>query len=323
MTNRRDFIKKTSLLGVGGLVGGSVSADVASVTPEMSAIKAVKKELGLQIYSLGKELYEDLPRRLKQLKDMGYIYLELCGYDQGKIRDIDMMEFKKIAEDNGLKITCSHVEPYIEGHRSPLLLDYKKEYLPQVLDYWKRAADDHAKIGCRFLIQATMPTIRSHERAYIVCDFINEAAKVVKQAGMQYAYHNHHMEFEHLVRPEDVCKNNDPWTIPGDQIYDIFLEKTDPAFVQFEMDVYWTIRGGNDPVEYMQKFADRIKVLHIKDTTILGQSGLLNFENIFNQMYANGIKDFFVEMEPLKNGATQYEGVKACADFLHNASYVK
>ena len=58
-----------------------------------------------------------------------------------------------------------------------------------------------------------------------------------------------------------------------------------------DRDVYWTVMGQNDPVEYMQKHPDRIKVLHIKDRAVFGQSGMMNFEMIFKQMYANGIKD--------------------------------
>lgn len=70
----------------------------------------------------------------------------------------------------------------------------------------------------------------------------------------------------------------------GDQIYDLMLKDTDPSKVYFEMDVYWTVMGQNDPVEYMQKHPDRIKVLHIKDRAVFGQSGMMNFEMIFKQM---------------------------------------
>lgn len=321
MNNRRNFLKSASLLTVGGLLAntGSIKADNASIP---SAVKA-NKTLGLQIYSLQDELYDDLPKRMKALKEMGYTKLELAGYKEGKIGGVDMMEFKKMANDAGLTIISSHLEPYIEGHTDPFLLDYHKEMMPQVNEFWKRAADDHAKLGCKYMVQATMPTCKSHERAYILCDFFNEAGKIVKAAGLQYGYHNHHMEFEHILRPEDAGKNKNPWTIPGDQIYDLFLAGTDPNLVIYEMDVYWTIRGGNDPVEYMRNHPDRIKLLHIKDTTILGESGLLNFKNIFNQMYKNGIQDFFVEMEPLKGGKTQYQGIKECSDFLQEAAFVK
>ena len=80
--------------------------------------------------------------------------------------------------------------------------------------------------------------------------------------------------------------------------------------------------GQNDPVAYMRKYADRIRILHIKDKEVLGQSGMMNFENIFKQAYANGIKDYFVELEGITTG-TQFEGVKGCADYLLKAPFVK
>lgn len=322
MTNRRNFLKNASLLAAGGLLAGKSSVGYAN-TPGTTVTNAPKKKLGLQIYSLQKELYDDLPKRMKEVREMGFVDLELAGYENGMINGVDMGEFKKMAEDAGLKIVSSHVDPPGDTDYG-LLLDYHRDMMPKVNDFWKKAADDHAKIGCPYLLQSTMPTCKSHERAALLCDFFNEAGKIVKAAGVQYGYHNHHMEFERLVRPEDVGKEKNPWTIPGDQIIDLFIAGTDPDLVCFEMDVYWTARGGSDAVDYMRKHPDRIKILHIKDTKILGQSGLLNFENIFNQMYASGIQTFFVEMEPLRNDPrTQFQGVKECADFLQNASFVK
>ncbi len=322
MTNRRNFLKNASILATTGLLAGKPGLGNAHPNGT-TTITMANKTLGLQIYSLQRELYDNLPKRMRELKDMGYTKLELAGYKEGKIGGVDMMEFKKMADDAGLNIISSHLEPYIDGHTDPFLLDYQKEMMPQVNEFWKRAADDHAKLECKYMIQATMPTCKSHERAYLLCDFFNEAGRIVKAAGLKYGYHNHHMEFERLLRPEDAGKNKNPWTIPGDQIYDLFIQGTDPGLVLYEMDVYWTIRGGSDPVDYMRKHPDRIKLLHIKDTTILGQSGLLNFENIFNQMYENKIADFFVEMEPLKDGRTQYQGIKECSDYLQKATFVK
>jgi sugar phosphate isomerase/epimerase len=318
MSNRRDFLRNASLLTAGGLLAGN-----AGMSANASSTGKANKTLGLQIYSLMDELYDDLPKRMKALKDMGYTKLELSRYKEGKIGGIDMMEFKKIANDAGLTIISSLFDPYIEGHTDPFLLDYHKDMMPKVSEFWKRAADDHAKLGCKYVIQITMPVCKSHERAYLLCDFFNEAGRIAKAAGLQYAYHNHHMEFERLLRPEDAGKNKNPWTIPGDQIYDLFLAGTDPGLVIYELDVYWIIRGGSDPVEYMRNHPDRIKLIHIKDATTLGTSGLLNFKNIFDQMYKNGIQDFFVELEPLENGKTQFQGVKECADFLQEASFVK
>ena len=81
--------------------------------------------------------------------------------------------------------------------------------------------------------------------------------------------------------------------------------------------------GQNDPVEYMKKYADRIKLLHIKDRAILGQSGFMNFEMIFKQASENKIKEFYVELEGMPDGRSQFDGVKGCADYLLEAPFVK
>ena len=321
MENRREFLKNLSLLTAGGIVGGSILSGCGSGNNSSTTVAAVNKKLGLQIYSLQQELYDNVPERMKQLKDMGYVNLELAGYAKGKIASVEMMEFKKMAEDAGLSIVSSHVNPSIEG--VPFLLNYNRDIFSQVMEYWKEAAADHAKLGCKYLIQPMMPIVNTHDDASLICDFFNEAGKICKEAGLIFGYHNHNFEFKRVVKPEDAAKPVMPWMVLGDQIMDLFIDGTDPALVNFELDVYWAVRGGNDPLEYLQKHPSRIKALHIKDTAILGQSGLLNFPNIFNQMYQNGIEDYYVELENMPDGRSQFEGVKDCAKFLQDASYVK
>ena len=172
-------------------------------------------------------------------------------------------------------------------------------------------------------------TITTHDEAKLVCDVFNQASDVIKAEGIAtgFGYHNHNMEFNRVATKEQQEKmKGNPFAAfmkVGDQIYDLMLKDTDPGKVYFEMDVYWTVMGQNDPVEYMQKHADRIKVLHIKDRAVFGQSGMMNFEMIFKQMYANGIKDYFVELERMPDGRTQFAGVKDCADYLIKAPFVK
>ena len=295
------------MLTAGGLFLGNTSctnAPKANAVDEASAAKPSKR-LGLQIYSLQKELYDDLPNRLKEVKAMGYETLELAGYNAGKIGGVDMMEFKKMADDAGLQIISSHVNPTDPSVTDPfkaMIRQYSKEVTPKIMDYWK---------------------------AKLVCDVFNQASDVIKAEGIAtgFGYHNHNMEFNRVATKEQLEKvKGNPFAAfmkVGDQIYDLMLRDTDPSKVYFEMDVYWTVMGQNDPVEYMQKHKDRIKVLHIKDRAVLGQSGMMNFEMIFKQMYANGIADYFVELEKMPDGRTQFEGVKGCADYLLNASFVK
>ena len=89
------------------------------------------------------------------------------------------------------------------------------------------------------------------------------------------------------------------------------------------MDVYWTVMGQADPLEYFEKYPTRFPVLHIKDRSVLGQSGMMNFENIFRKAYANGLNNYYVELEKVKTNMTQFEGVKDCFDYLNNAAFVK
>ena len=65
-------------------------------------------------------------------------------------------------------------------------------------------------------------------------------------------------------------------------------------------------------LEYMQKHPDRIKVLHIKDRAVFGQSGMMNFEMIFKQMYANGIEKLFVELEPKPRYSSPTQYLRYC-----------
>lgn len=320
MTNRRDFLRNASLITIGGALVGKSSLVTASVNATTrQTVSSASKEIGLQIYSLGQELYKDVAGGLKKLKNDGYTYLELAGYRDSKINSVEMADFKKMCDDAGLRIVSTHVNPPAR--------EYSVNNKQQILDFWKKAADDHAKIGVKLLIQPGQPSTRSVEETSFVGEIFNEAGKIAKAAGLSFGYHNHDMEFARVVpggkemvfgrrsfgreRPEGL-----------EIVYDCLLRNTDPSLVFFEMDVYWTVMGQQDPVEYMKNYPDRITVLHIKDREVLGQSGMMNFEQIFKQAYANGIKEYFVELEGVKGG-TQFEGVKGCADYLLAAQFVK
>ena len=110
---------------------------------------------------------------------------------------------------------------------------------------------------------------------------------------------------------------------PYVRIQDEFIANTDPSLVFFELDVYWAIMGFQDPLEWIRNYPDRIKAIHVKDRSVLGQSGMMNFEQIFKQAYANNISSFYVELERMPAGTTQIDGVKGCADYLNAAPFVR
>lgn len=309
-------MRNASLLAASGVLAAKGSVINAAV-PAASGVNA-KKEIGLQIYSLGGELNTDVPGGLKKVAQMGYTVLELAFYTaEGKIGATPMADFKKYADDAGLKITSSHLNPPAR--------EYSASNLEQIKDFWKKAADHHAAIGCKYIIQPGQPSTRSTEETAYVGEVFNEAGKIAKAAGLIFAYHNHNGEYATVIPggTEPLPAGRRRQQPAGAKIiYDIMLESTDPSLVQFENDVYWTVMGQQDPVAYMKKYANRIRLLHIKDIAVLGESGMMNFQKIYETAYANGIKDFFVELENY-SGGTQFEGVKGCADYLLNAKFVQ
>ena len=315
MESKRDFLKKISLLTAGGLMAGNFAPVIASA--KTAPTIAGKKVIGLQIYSLMKELTENVPEGMKKIKEIGYSTIELAGYGNRKMGQYEVSEYRKIAEDAGLKITSAHVNP---PERT-----YTKDNVAKISDWWKLAVEDHVKLGVGRLIQPGMPTIETHDDAKLVGEVFNNAGEIAKAAGIKWGYHNHNMEFKRIAKPGETAPTG-PYAsfIPfGDVIYDLMMEATNPALVFFEMDVYWTVMGQMDPLEYFEKYPTRIQVLHIKDRSVLGQSGMMNFENIFKKAYSIGINEFYVEIEKIKSNMTQFEGVKGCFDYLNNASFVK
>lgn len=316
METKRDFLKKLSLLTVGSIAAASTASALGKNSPSSSA--AAKKLIGLQIYSLGKELTDNVPAGMKKIAEIGYSTIELAGYGNRKMGQYEVTEYRKIVEESGLKITSSHVNP---PERK-----YTKENVAGIAEFWKKAVEDHVKLGVSYLVQPGLPTIETHDDAKLVCEVYNSAGEIAKAAGIKWGYHNHNMEFKRIMSDAEKAQASSPsdfFRPKGDVIYDLLITGTDPNLVLFEMDVYWTVMGQADPIEYFDKYPTRFPLLHIKDRLVLGQSGMMNFENIFNKAYANGLSTYFVEIEKTKEGMTQFEGVKGCYDYLNNASFVK
>ena len=82
----------------------------------------------------------------------------------------------------------------------------------------------------------------------------------MKAAGIPFGYHNHEMEFAKVNPGSTEAKLGR--RVKGDCIYELFLKNTDPSLVFFEMDVYWAVMGQQDPIEWLKKYPNRIKVLH-------------------------------------------------------------
>lgn len=332
---RRDFLKDASLLSLGALATGCTNPAKEGTAIASQVIG--DKNMGLQIYTLGHELYTgDLSTNLKRIADMGIKNLELAGYDPAdrKIGGIERAVFKKMAEEVGLKIVSSHVNPPTvfsgaAGRENRTGRDgyYSGDMKNDIVESFKQIADDHAELGIEYLIQPMMPKegINNTNDVKIFCDTLNATGEEIKKHGVTFGYHNHNMEFCKVSENSDARFMGDILTRPyveGEQIIDIMMRETNPDLVIFEMDTYWTIMGQNDPVAMLTTYTDRIKLLHIKDFVVLGESGALNFSNIFNKFFENGNKYYFIEIEDIDSGK-QFERLEKSATWLAQQDYVK
>lgn len=298
------------------------------------------KGLGLQTYTLGPELTQgDLSANLERIRKMGIKNLELAGYSatDHKVFGLSMEEFKQKADAADLKIVSSHVTPDVmmaglfarPGAPAPKPKAFK-DMVNDIKEFWKPVAEDHAKLGCEYLVQPMMPPMRvtNIEFAKDFANLLNVSGETVKATGgIQFGYHNHNMEMAKVTENSTAAVLGDLFAgmaLGQDAkiIEDVYMDNTDPANVIFELDVYWTVMGQQDPVEWLTRRADRIHMLHIKDFMVLGASGAMNFKNIFEKFYANGRKYFFIEIEDTNSGK-QFDRLEQSALFLNTSDFVK
>lgn len=327
MTDRRSFIKTAAALTAGAAVSPSIFAS-EKILGAPSVAPAGKKKIGLQTYSLGVDLLKDLPGGLARLAKAGYTELELFGYNEKEKgftaggRDgaitISGKDYKKAADDAGIKLTGSHINPTVR--------EYTKENYSKFDEFWKKAADLHKELGFISMVQPSMPRVQNEDDAKRISEVFNRAGDIAAKAGLLWGYHNHSGEFQRVPKAgEQPQQPQGGFRRPsGEFIEKLLIENTDPSKVFFELDVYWTVMGQQDPVAWINNYADRIKYLHIKDVWIINDSGMMNFPNIFAAGYKAGIKGFYVEVEGAPTpGLNQFDGVIASGEFLKKASYVK
>jgi sugar phosphate isomerase/epimerase len=289
--DRRDFLKKSALGIAGAIVGGSVIGTLAG-SATGCAPAAPKKRIGLQLYSLRDAMQGDPKATLAAVAAMGYTELENASYGGGKVYGMTPAEFRAEVERLGMKVSSCH----IAGGR-------------QMDDaWWAQAIADHKAMGCKYIVIPSFNLGETVEELDATCAYFNHAAEMCKAEGIVMGYHNHSFEFKTAGEG-------------GPVIYDYLIENTS-ADVVWEMDVYWVAQGGADPVAYLNKYPGRFPVLHIKDDEIIGASGKMDFAPIFEAAYAQGMTDYYVEVE--RYGSLPPEVcVQKSFDYLEAATYVK
>lgn len=269
-----------------------------------------KKEVCIQLYSLrtildgvnkdGK-VSESYTKLLKDLADMGYTSVETANYDNGKFYGRTPQQFKEDCEKAGLKVLSAHTNRGLSDQ------ELASGDFTEAMKWWKQCIADHKAAGMEYIVCPWMGVPKTMKDLLTQCKYLNEIGKLCKQSGIKFGYHNHSHEFQ---------------KVEGKTMYDVMLENTDPEYVFFEIDVFWTVWGQNSPVNYFKKYPGRFKMFHIKDYREIGQSGMVGYDAIFNNADKAGMENFVVELEQ-SEAPSIVDGVRISIDYLLNADFVK
>jgi len=256
--------RRTFLATLGVAALGIASRD-ALADGILLAPKRKLKKVGLQLYTVRDLMKADLPGTLRKVAQIGYKEVEFAGYFGRTPAQI-----RALLKQNGLTSPSSHIG----------LDTLEKDSV--------RAFADAKAIGHQWV---TMPYIPEERRKTVddwnrIIDLLNQLGPQAKAAGLRLAYHNHDFE----IRP-----------VNGVRPLDMMLDKTDPSLVDFEMDLYWVVFGGGDPIDFFNRHPKRFAMVHVKDSAgpdnkmvDVGQ-GTIDFPKIFAQSDKAGIKHYFVE----------------------------
>lgn len=256
--------------------------------PACNTVAASKlKNPGVQLYSVRKEMLADAIGTLKKLAQIGYKEIESARSDKGNYYGLQPKEIKKVLNDLGMTLRSGHVH---------------------IDESWQRSIDAAAEAGQEYLICSTMPTtgqtVDNYQR---VADTFSKAGEDCKKSNIVFGYHNHDYEFE---------KEN------GQVLYDVLLQKTDPALVQMELDLGWVVVTGNDPLAYFEKYPGRFPLWHLKDmdkakkhSTEFGK-GQLDIKAMLSNAKKSGMKYYFVEQEEYTSNA--FDSLQQDYDYLKN-----
>jgi sugar phosphate isomerase/epimerase len=280
--------RRTFLATLGVAALGIANRD-ALADGVLLAPKRKLKKVGLQLYTVRDLMKADLPGTLRKVAQIGYKEVEFAGY-YGR----SPAQIKALLKQNGLTSPSSHIGLDI----------LEKDSV--------RAFADAKSIGHSWV---TMPYIPEERRKTMddwnkIIDLLNQLGPQAKAAGLRLAYHNHDFE----IRP-----------VNGVRPLDIMLDKTDPSLVDFEMDLYWVVFGGGDPLDFFARHPKRFAMVHVKDSAgppdnkmVDVGKGTIDFKKIFDQSDKAGIKHYFVEHD---QPADPIATIRSSFNYLHALRY--
>ncbi len=260
------------------------SPNAAAAPDEDHAVEMVPVPYALQLYTVRDRLAEDVPGTLKKVKEIGYDYVELAGTWNRTVE-----EAKALLDEAELTPVSAHVGVGPVVNDTDTMIAFAKT------------------LGVEFL---GMGIGRSPAETWIATGkALNEAGAKFREEGIHICYHNHAAEFD---------------LFDGITGYDLLLREAAPANLGVQIDTYWVKDAGLDPADMILRYAERCRLLHMKDMTDgdphtfaeVGQ-GILDWPSIFAAGAKVGVEWYTVEQD--RSAVGSIESARISAEFMKNA----
>ncbi|RIW12602.1 sugar phosphate isomerase/epimerase [Algoriphagus lacus] len=295
---KKNLILSFTLLAVLVLGVTAFSPKTETPTSETTAAPA-KKFGGLALYTVRDAMGKDPKGTLKAVADAGYAYVESANYADGKFYGMTPAEFKSYLGSLGLTAKSAHMGMVNMENADQLIADVKAAGItyfvipvpPMGMFKFDPATRSMGMTGTADDLVKIMDTL----------------GEKCHNAGLQLLYHNHDFEFKPLA--------------DGTVIEDVLLEKCNPKYVNFQMDLFWVTKAEVDPLVYFEKYPGRFKAWHVKDMNNEGQfapvgTGNIDFKRILDQKKKSGMEFYLVEqdntfgLDPLEAIKISHEGLE-------------
>ena len=284
LVNRREFLLQASGVSGAAMLGlvGIRAGDVENSDDSRSTIRESAEQLtriGVQLYTVREAMRANVEQTLAQVAKIGYKEVEFAGYF-GKTPK----EIRAILDANGLTSPSAHSAP-----------------MPAIRTRFAQVLDEAATIGHKYVLCASIP------RSEMTVDGFKKVAAELSAAGEQAAKHGIKVGFHN--HSDDLAPLGDTTG------FDILLSECDPKVTSMQMDLFWQVKGGKDPLAYFAKYPGRFYSVHVKDMAKGGAmvdvgAGELPFAKYFAQSRKAGIQHYFVEhddpTDPMASIASAY-----------------
>lgn len=255
-------------------------ADWVSETFSTRGERHFRGDYGLQLYSLRHQLPGHLDRVLDWVYRIGYREVEPLGY-----YGATPAELRKALDRAGLRCTSAHFDASV--------FERKFDALVKICHTLGASYAICSSFAWQRRYQLTPADMRREAGRF------NGWARRLRSHGLRFGYHNHDFDFR---------------VVNGRPLYDRLLEHSEPGLVDFEMDIFWVARGGQDPAAYLKRFPRRFRLMHLKDmrrgtpegfhtlktadnaSVALGR-GVLDLPAILRAAAAAGVQHYYVEDE--------------------------